>query len=240
MKLGTYTSDMINVTSSVPQGSYLGPLLFLLFINDLFICLDGASFLFYADDLKIYEKVNNESDAVKMQRIIDKMSSWCSKNGMFLNVDKCSVISFSRRRTIYYHDYSINEIQINRTSVIRDLGVFLDSKMSFKFHVNIIISKANSRLGLIKRFGKEFKDPYVTKALYCSLVRSILEYGTVVWMPFYDIDVKRIESVQKQFLLFCLRDLGWSNGYVLPSYRSRLNLINLLPLSEAFLLSLCL
>ena len=91
--------------------------------------------------------------------------------------------------------------------------------MTFKHHMDATISRANSMLGLIKRFGKEFSDPYVTKSLYCSLVRSIIEYGSIVWMPAFTVDVKRIESIQKQFLIFCLRNLGWADRFHLPPYR---------------------
>ena len=80
----------------------------------------------------------------------------------------------------------------------------------------------------MKRRTKEFKDPYVTKELYCSIVRPTLEYASVVWNSIGYTASARIESIQKQFLLFALRDLGWNNNtYVLPSYIARLKLINL-------------
>ena len=75
--------------------------------------------------------------------------------------------------------------------------------------------------------GKEFVDPYVSKQLYVSLVRPILEYGSVVWDPQYEIHINKIESVQKQFLLFSLRNLQWNPNINLPPYESRLQLIDL-------------
>jgi len=82
-------------------------------------------------------------------------------------------------------------------------------------------------LGFIKRWSKDFDDPYLTKTLFISLVRSILEYGSPVWSPQYVVHSNRIESVQKNFLLFALRRLNWDANHILPPYSSRLLLINL-------------
>ena len=81
-------------------------------------------------------------------------------------------------------------------------------------------------LGFIKRWSKEFNDPYITKTLYTSLVRPILEYGSCVWSPQYGVHQDHIESVQKNFLTFALRGLNWDANLYLPSYHSRLLLIN--------------
>ena len=89
-----------------------------------------------------------------------------------------------------------------------------------------MVNQANGVLGFIKRWSKEFSDPYVTKQLNISLVRPILEYGSIISDPHFLIYVNLIESIQKRFLLFCLRGLGW-NSFVLPSYESRLTLIKL-------------
>jgi hypothetical protein len=91
---------------------------------------------------------------------------------------------------------------------VKDLGVYLDVSLNFKQHFNVTTSKANLVLGLIRRFEREFDDVYVVKSLFCSLVLPILEYGNVVWMPFFDNARNRMEGIKKQFLLFCLRSLG--------------------------------
>lgn len=88
-------------------------------------------------------------------------------------------------------------------------------------------SKASCILGFVKRQSREFLCPYVTKALYCSLVRSTLEYCSVVWSPKTLTDRNRIESIQRKFLLFALRNLNWRNGFQLPAYASRLNLLSM-------------
>ena len=105
---------------------------------------------------------------------------------------------------------------------VRDLGVILDSKLTFTDHYNTIIHKANNMLGFIKRFSYNFQDPYTLKTLYIT----ILEYCSVVWSPYQALHEQRIESVQKQFLLYALRKLNW-NILPLPPYEARLQLIHI-------------
>ena len=87
-------------------------------------------------------------------------------------------------------------------------------------------------LGFVKRQAKEFQCPYVTKSLYCALVRPLLEYCSVVWDLVVKIDSDRIESVQRQFLLFALRGLGWADRFQLPAYEARLSLLGIETLYE--------
>ena len=132
-----------------------------------------------------------------------------------------------KRKPIHI-DYYINEDKITRVPVVTDLGILIDDKMTFSPHFDKIKSKGTKILGFIKRRAHEFDDPYVTKKLYCAFVRPIMEYGSVVWNPYELGDIAQIESIQKQFLLYALRGLGWrTDTYSLPSYESRLKLINL-------------
>ena len=94
-------------------------------------------------------------------------------------------------------------------------------------------------MGLIRRFGREFDDVYVVKSLFCSLVLPTLEYSNVVWMPFYDNSRNRMKGIQKQFLLFCLRSLGWRDRFHLPPYLHRLNLLNMLTISSRQEMACC-
>lgn len=144
---------------------------------------------------------------------------------MELNINKCKLITFYRGSCININ-YALGSRQLERVSSILDLGVLLDPKLNFISHISMTANKARGVLGFVKRWAKEFKDPYITKILYTSLVRPILEYASVVWDPVYDAHCNTLESVQKQFLLFCLRSLHW-NPRDLPPYTSRLALIKL-------------
>ena len=92
VKINGVLSREITVTSGVPQGSHLGPLLFLIFINDLATLLKDCQFLLYADDLKIFRKVTSTNDCLLLQSEINKLTDWCKNNKMELNISKCKII----------------------------------------------------------------------------------------------------------------------------------------------------
>ena len=112
----------------------------------------------------------------------------------------------------------LNNQSIARVDCVSYLGVVMDNRMDFKSHYNHIVNRANSTLGFIIRWSKEFCDPYITKHLFITYVRPILEYSSQVWSPYRDIDISRIESVQKKFLRFALRNLPWIDAIRLPPY----------------------
>ena len=219
-------SNAITVSSGVPQGSHLGPILFILFLNDLPAVINRVNILAYADDIKLYTCVTDVNCCHRLQADLSYMSKWCDVNMLILNCDKCKCMSFSRRQIITFN-YQINNVFLDRVFLFEDLGITLDPKLNFNAHVDKITNKAKAMLGFVKRWSKEFADPYTTKLLYTSLVRPGLEYGCIIWNPSYNIYSDRIESVQKQFLLFALRHLRWNQNENLPSYVSRLKLIDL-------------
>lgn len=114
--------------------------------------------------------------------------------------------------------------------VVKDLGVYIDSKFSFTHHIQYAISKANSQLGFLKRNAVDFKDPYTLRTLYFAFVRSQLEYCVIIWDPSYNIHIKRIERVQNRFLKFALRNLY--HGLNMPDYKARCQLLNLSTLAQ--------
>lgn len=138
---------------------------------------------------------------------------------------------FTRKHDFIVFDYMLNSSSLHVQSSFSDLGIILDSKLSFTDHYDSIIKKANRSLGFIKRFGSEFRDPFVIKCLFFSFARSVLEYGCVIWAPYYNVHTNRIESVQKKFIKFYLRFLPRSNLIEWPSYPQNLILLNIPSLS---------
>lgn len=215
-----YKSAPVTVTSGVPQGSHLGPLLFLIFIDDLIPRL-RCPCLLYADDLKIFCDVKDENDCLTLQRDLDVLSIWCHNNQMHLNPKKCQIISFTKRKTHkIFFDYRLCGLSLQRTSTVRDLGILFDEQLSFKEHYENITMKGLQTLGFIARSTVHFKNPTSFIYLFNSLVRSGLEYGCVIWSPNYVIHSDRIERVQKK----CLRIAGYRLrlGRKLSSYSERL------------------
>ena len=205
-------------------GSHLGPLLFLIFINDLPTVIESSKILLFADDVKLFYSFSN--DCAPLQNDLNNLVKWYKTNLMSFNLNKCKQMSFFRTSSPAT-TYHIDNFALESVDYFCDLGVHMDHKLNFNYHIEKIVNKASRTLGVIKRYAKEFRDPYATKLLFTSVVRPILEYASVVWCPRYQCHIDFLESVQKQFLLFCLRHLGWDPNIPLPAYRSRLRLIRL-------------
>jgi hypothetical protein len=194
-----YASKPFKQESGVPQGSVLGPLFFNIFINDLVDDLDVPHLLF-ADDMKIYLRIDSIDDALRLQGCIEEISRMCKLNNLVLNHLKCSIVSFTRKTKPLLFDYKINGSILTRRESIRDLGVIFDSKLSFGEHIRTIAGTAFRALGFVLRAGREFSDVATLKLLYITYVRSRLEYASLVWSPIYDVHSSLLERVQRRFL----------------------------------------
>ena len=226
VKIGDLESESISVHSGVPEGSHLGPPLFVLFINDFPSVLSTAECLIFADDIKMFKIIKSYNDCVAFQQDIINFEVWCKQNDLDLNLSKCSVISYNHLLNPIIFDYFLKGFKLLRVHQVKDLGVVFDDKLNFSSHVSYIVSKANSMLGFLKRNSTDFKDPYTLKAIYCSLVRPLLEYCSVIWCPGTKKLIIRIENIQKNFLRFALRNFG-TNAYVNLDYNSRCLLVGM-------------
>ena len=184
--------------SGIAQGSHLGPLVFLFYFNDVNHTLEGPR-LAYADDLKLFARINCSAELD-----LNRFANWCEVNRMVLNPAKCQVVTFSRKHQPISFDYRLGGTLVPRVSQVKDLGVILDTKLTFKQHLSLIIAKASRQLGLMIRMTRHFTNIQCLTTLYCSLVRSSLEYCSTIWNPHYNNAVKRIESIQHRFVRFAL------------------------------------
>lgn len=219
-----YLSKPASIVSGVPQGSHLGPLLFILFINDLIPKFQNTPLL-YADDLKIFRRIESVRDCIQLQIDIDTLLDWCADNGMSLSIKKCSIISFTRKRNPIVFNYAMDSVPLERKSVIRDLGVLFDDKLSFNCHFEMLSKKCNKLTGFICRASKEFKCPSSLLTLYKSLVLSQLEYASVIWAPQYNTYIDMLESTQRRLV----RILTFRSGLKreLTTYEDRLRFFKL-------------
>ena len=184
MVLKGHDTDWMKVTSGVPQGSILGPTLFLMYINDLPDTLRHAKCLLFADDAKIFSRIQCINDCSLLQLDLDNMSRWCADWRITLNVDKCFFINFSllKSRNIDFI-YSFGNDVIEKVSTIKDLGVTFAYNLKFSLHVSNITKKSFQMFGFLKRILKPINDPEVFLSLYHTLIRSRLEYCASVWSP---------------------------------------------------------
>ena len=225
VKINNVSSHYINVSSGVPQGSHLGPLLFIIFINDLPEVIKNSQALLFADDLKVFRVIDSQNDCILLQHDIDAIATWCLNNNLQLNIKKCVSFSFYRSQSYIEFNYSINSVALDRVMSVKDLGILFDRKLSFNDHINMIVSKANSMLGFIKRNSSEFTNPQTLKCLYMSLVRPHIEYCSIIWNPYFGSNNIRIERVQKNFTRYAFYKLNWRIER--PSYSTRCSLFAL-------------
>lgn len=229
VRVGSSISDSFLATSGVPQGSHLGPILFLLFINDVRSCLmsHDVKFLLFCDDLKIFRQINCEHDSLILQQALSSLKQWFDCNLLEVNPSKCNAITFSRSQRPQAFTYFLETTPVPRSQLVRDLGVFFDVKLSFNEHMDLICRRASSMLGFVTRSTKDLRDPLSFKILYCSLVRSILEFASCIWNPSYNYYSGRIERIQHH----ALKTLGRKMGLPNASYSNLGSSSNLLPLS---------
>lgn len=194
-----FGSQFFVPTSGVPQGSNLGPLLFLIFINDLPECIKSKNLLF-ADDLKIFGKINSTKDCYDLQNDLESISRWCTKNCLHLNTDKCKTMTFSKKKNIITFEYGIDNCKLVRVSAFKDLGVEFDPGLSFTAHIEKTINSSFRSLGFLIRNTRTFKNERTFKTLYFAFVRSKLEYASLIWSPIYEAHKMGLETVQRKFL----------------------------------------
>ena len=208
------------VTSGIPQGSVLGPVLFVCYINDMPDVVTSLIFI-YADDTKIVRKISTEDDRRELQGDLNDLIGWTRPWQLKFNAAKCKVMHIGSGNGC--RGYTMEEcgqlVQLENTTEEKDLGIWFDNKLRFSTHIGNAVSKANKILGLIKR-SFVYKDEFVMKRLFTALVRPHLEYGNVIWSPQYKCDVDRIERVQR-------RATKMIPGFRTLSYESRLQKLDL-------------
>lgn len=193
-------SPELPVTSGVPQGSVLGPTLFLAYINDLPKHIDCNISLF-ADDTLIYQVVNNAPPSNKLQKNIDALHTWATRWGMSFNINKCSVMVFNAKQESPQPQYTLGGALLEVVSSTKYLGVTIQSDLRFNQHIEENVTKAKRQLGMVKR--ALFDAPESAKLLaYTSLCRPHVEYAAAVWDPHLAYHISNIEKLQNAAVRF--------------------------------------
>ena len=190
------TSEAVPVVSGVPQGSVLGPILFLLFINDLPKCVKSKVRLF-ADDCIVYRQIDNVSDAKLLQEDLKHLAAWEKKWGMDFHPEKCSVLRVNRKRTSINYTYYLKGHALKLDDRTKYLGIELSNDLQWNHHIDKIVKKGNSTLGFLRRNLRTNKEELKCTA-YKSLVRPHLEYCMTVWNPHQKTQIDKIEMVQRR------------------------------------------
>jgi hypothetical protein len=199
--MGGDHSNWVPVRSGVPQGTVLGPLLFLLFINDLPENLSSQVRLF-ADDCVIYREIVNDHDAIMLQKDLNTLSVWEKSWQMRFNTDKCFVLKITHATKHYFtHKYKLGDSLLQETSSHAYLGVELTKDLRWKNHINQISAKGNRALGFVKRNLSSCTEEIKLTA-FNTLVRPTIEYCSAVWDPHTQDLIYQLEAIQRRAVRF--------------------------------------
>ena len=180
--------------SGIPQGSVLGPILFIIFINDMPDTVQSHIKIF-ADDTKIFHAIENMDDISTVQNDINNLIQWSKKWQLPFNNDKCKVLHFGKKNP--RHTYTMGSSELASDDKEKDVGITFETTFNFREHISNMVGKANQRVGLIKRTFSRL-NPLSFKLVYKSLVRPLLEYCSCIWFPIYQSDINEIEKIQRR------------------------------------------
>ena len=228
-------SDKAPVISGVPQGTVLGPTLFLLYINDLPECVASQVRLF-ADDCAIYRAIKTEQDKQILQRDLEILHNWEVKWLMDFNPDKCFVLNITRKKYPMLNKYTLKNVTLQTVKTTTYLGIEISNDLRWSPQIEKCTQKANKTLCFLRRNLKTNNIAVKTQA-YQALVRPHLEYASQVWDPHTKSDVRLLEGVQRRAARFVsnryhntssctemLNTLGWDS---LEQRRAKLRLVTL-------------
>ena len=196
-------SSLSPVLSGVTQGSILGPILFLVYINDLPLEVTFSKLFLFADNGKCTLPLRVSSDSLKLQQDIDVLNKWCNTWNMHFNFEKFTLLSFFSR---FNSTYTINDLPIVSKTSHKDLGVVITSDLKWNAHLEFILSKAYKVLHLLRRTFNTTNSITTKKFLYLCLIRSRVSYCSPIWRPFLLKNIKLLEDLQRRATKFILQD----------------------------------
>lgn len=191
------TSSKIPVTSGVPQGTVLGPILFLIYINDLPEYLKHSKIRLFADDSIIYRNITSQNDCLKLQEDLEAAIKWEHDWLMQFHPDKCNImrITTKKKPTHFYYNMSGHILETVQTA--KYLGITLSSDLKWNAHIQQTAAKANKTLAFVKR-NLKVKSTTIKERAYQSLVRPKLEYCCTVWDPHTTENINSLERIQRR------------------------------------------
>ena len=198
------------VLSGVPQGTVIGPILFLIYINDI-TCDINSRMRLFADDSIIYREIRSIEDHYKLQDDITKLQSWSERWQMTFKPEKCYVLSITSKRNISKFLYHINNVALDSKDSWKYLGIIIDSKLNWKDHCTEIAAKARQALGLIQR-TLHAATPKCKAIPFKALVRPRLEYASTAWNTHTAKNTRLLEGIQNNAAWFVHRKYDWNTS----------------------------
>ena len=198
--LNEQASDFKNITCGVPQGSLLGPLLFIIYINDFHKSSNAMSFILFADDTNLFFSHSDPNIIVDVINAeLRKILEWIRANKLSLNLLKTNYILFSNSLTSLSTDIILDNTPLEQVSHTKFLGVVVDSKLSWKLHVENICKTISRNVGIINRLKSHLPQRSLLM-LYSSLILPYLNYGLLLWGNTYQTLVEKVLLLQKKVI----------------------------------------
>jgi hypothetical protein len=202
MKIGNFKSSFKTIKSGVPQGSILGPLLFLIYINDIaFDITSTANVDLYADDSTLYKSGTCVNDIQNtLQTNLEVIDYWCNKNNMALHPSKtkCMLIgSKNKLRKASNLKITINNTEIENVQSQKVLGVFINNDLTWNTHILHVCSKLNSKLALLKRVSS-FLTLDMKKLFYNAYIMPQFDYCSTIWVKEKGKEINKLLKIQKR------------------------------------------
>ena len=188
-------SEWRKVTSGVPQGSVLAPVMFLIYVNDMPEAVSSYISLF-ADDAKLLRKISNQKDCEELQNDLNKINEWSKRWEMEFNIHKCHVMEMGKSEMRPSWTYKMGDDIISRATEEKDLGVVIQDNLSPEKHINRIFGDTYRMLRNI-RVAFHFLDKDMMKKIITTMIRPKLEYAETVWSPHMKKHVKKLERIQR-------------------------------------------
>ena len=188
------------VLSGVPQGTVLGPHLFLLFINDIGEGIDSNIRLF-ADDCLVYRSIQGPADEMALQTDLNRLVKWTQTWGMCFNPKKCNIMRITNKRNLSTSKYKMMGTTLEQTKSSQYLGIHIQDNLRWKKQSQHAASKASRALGFIQR-NFHHASSKIKEKLVQTLVRPRLEYGVAAWDPYFTTDINTLERVQRRAARF--------------------------------------
>ena len=205
------TSTTVPVGSGVPQGSVLGPLLFIIYINDLPDYIKHCKVRLFADDCVLYRSVVNYNDTLLIQEDLLSLQMWSHDWLMNFNVSKCHSMNITQSKNYINTIYYFNDTPLSAVDHCKYLGATLQSDLNWDRHIQQKVSKANSMLALVQR-NLKISSIKTKELAYKALVRPHLEYASTVWSPWQQGLTKSIEKVQRRAARFVLNNYYYTSS----------------------------